>query len=213
MKILVIGAAGKTGEALVKQALAAGHTVTAFVHDAKEFDAPATGGPVARVIEGDVLDTAVLDSAVAGQDAVLDALGGHTPWKETTLETNAARNLIEAMERHGVKRLLVVSAIGVGDTANLVPSWYEHLIMPTLLKGIMHDKEHMETVVEASGLEWTLVRPAHLVNGEATGNVLTFEPGAGETAHKITRSDLAHFMLEILKNGTYKQQAVNVASS
>ena len=208
MKVLVIGAAGKTGEALVKGALARGYTVTAFVHDAKEFEAGGT-----RVIEGDVLDAAVLESAIAGQDAVLDALGGHTPWKETTLETNAARNVISGMGKHGVKRLMVVSAIGVGGTADLVPSWYEHLIMPTLLRGTMHDKEAMEPVVEASGLDWTLVRPGHLVDGEATGVLRLFEPGSGETAHKITRADLAGFMLDLLESGQYKTQAVNIASN
>ena len=208
MKILVIGAAGKMGEVLVKQALAEGHTVTAFVHDAKGFE-----GPGAEVIEGDVLDAAVVERAVAGQDAVLDALGGHTPWKETTLETNAARNLIEAMHKQGVKRLLVISAIGVGGTGDLVPGWYEHLIMPTLLRGVIKDKEQMEPVVEASALDWTLVRPGHLVDGERTGVVRTFEPGSGETAHKITRADLAAWMLEQLKTGGYVRAAVNVASN
>ena len=98
----------------------------------------------ARVVEGDVLDAATVDGAVEGQDAVLDALGGHTPWKQTSLDANAARNLITSMHRHGVKRLMVVSAIGVGGTTDLVPSWYEHLILPTLLRGAMKDKEQME---------------------------------------------------------------------
>ena len=208
MNILVIGAAGKTGEAIVKQALGQGHTVTAFVHTVKDFDIPG-----ARVLEGDVLDAAAVQAAVAGQDAVLDALGGHTPWKETSLETNAARNIIAAMQAHGVKRLLVVSAIGVGDTKDLVPSWYEHLIMPTLLKGTMADKERMEPEVEASGLEWTLVRPGHLVDGEASGKITFFEHGRGETAHKITRADVAAFMLDALTDGTYKHEAVNIASN
>ena len=208
MKILVIGAAGKTGEAIVKQALAKGHTVTAFVHSAKDFEAKG-----ARVIEGDVLDAAVLDGAIAGQEVVMDALGGHTPGKQTTLETSAAQNVIRSMQKHGVERLMVVSAIGVGETKDLVPSWYEHLIMPTLLRGAMHDKEQMEPVVETSGLDWTLVRPGHLVDGEATGKVLFFEPGRGETAHKITRADVAGFMLGLLESGEYKRQAVTIASN
>ena len=208
MKILVIGAAGKTGGAIVKQAQAEGHTVTAYVHDAKEFT---TDG--VRVIEGDVLDAAVLDGAVEGQDAVLDALGGHTPWKQTSLDANAARNLITSMHKHGVKRLLVVSAIGVGSTAELVPSWYEHLILPTLLRGAMKDKAEMEPMVEASGLEWTLVRPGHLIDGEATGKVHVFEEGKGEIAHKITRADVAAFMLEALRERRYLGAAVNIASN
>ena len=208
MNILVIGAAGKTGEAIVKQALGQGHTVTAFVHTAKDFDIPG-----ACVIEGDILDAALVQTAVAGQDAVLDALGGHTPWKESSLETNAARNIIGAMKTHNVKRLMIVSAIGVGGTGDLVPGWYERLIIPTLLKGAMADKERMEPVVETSGLDWTLVRAGHLVDGEPTGKITFFEPGQGQTAHKITRADVAAFMLDALAEGTYKQQAVNIASN
>lgn len=208
MNILVIGAGGKTGEAIVKKAVAQGHSVTAFVHSAENLDVPG-----ARVIQGDVLDATAVQAAVAGQDAVLDAIGGHTPWKETSLETNAARNIIAAMKAHSVKRLMVVSAIGVGGTQDLVPSWYEHLIMPTLLKGAMADKERMEPEVQASGLEWTLVRPGHLVDGEPTGKITFFEPGHGETAHKITRADVAVFLIDALASGDYKQQAVNIASN
>ncbi len=129
------------------------------------------------------------------------------------METDAARNVMEAMRKNGVKRLVVVSAIGVGGTADLVPVWYEKLVMPTFLRGAMKDKEQMEPEVEASDLDWTIVRPGHLVNGEATGTVRTFEPGAGETAHKITRADTAAFILEALKQGTYLKAAVNIASN
>lgn len=209
MKILVIGAGGATGEQVVNQAVEQGYQVTAFVHDAKAYEAP--GG--VRVVPGDVLDAGTVANAVAGQDAVIDCLGGHTPWKETHLEINAARNVIEAMKQHGVKRLMVVSAIGVGDTKELVPGWYEKLIMPTLLRGAMKDKEEMEPEVQASGLDWTLVRPGHLIGGERTGNVQLFQPAPGVTAHKITRADVAAFMLDALAEDKYIGEAVNIASN
>ena len=208
MKILVIGAAGGTGDELVKQAEALGHEVTALVHHTEKYH-PIPG---VRVVEGDVLNPATLEKVVPGQDAVFDALGGSTPWKETSMESDAARNVIAAMKSYGVTRLLVVSAIGVGGTKDLVPGWYEKLIMPTFLRGAMKDKEAMEPEVEASGLDWTLVRPGHLVNGERTGVVRLFEPGDGEIAHKITRADVAAFMLDALANRSYIGQAVNIAS-
>lgn len=209
MKILVIGAGGGTGEEVLGQAVERGHEVTAFVHHADDFSAP----PAIRVVQGDVLDAQAVQQAVAGQDAVIDTLGGHTPWKNTSLETNAARNIIDAMQGHDVSRLIVVSAIGVGETKDLVPGWYEKLIMPTLLRGAMQDKEAMEPEVEASGLAWTLVRPGHLVEGQRTGNVRFFEPGQGETAHKITRADVAAFMLDVLEQEKFVKQAVNIASN
>ncbi len=111
MKVLVIGAAGKSGEALVNEALAAGHKVTAFVRGAAQYKKANV-----RVIAGDVLDAAAVDVAVVGQDAVIDALGGKTPWKVTTMETSAAHNIVDAMRRNGVRRLLKISVIGAGES-------------------------------------------------------------------------------------------------
>ncbi len=85
MKVLVIGAAGKTGMAVVEQAVAAGHQVTAFVRNADEYKVSNV-----RVVEGDATDSAVMDEAVIGQDAVLDTIGGKAPYKATTLESSAA---------------------------------------------------------------------------------------------------------------------------
>jgi len=111
MKVLVIGAAGKSGEALVNEALAAGHKVTAFVRGAAQYKKANV-----RVVAGDVLDAAAVDVAVAGQDAVIDALGGKTPWKVTTMETSAAHNIVDAMQRNGVRRLLKISVVGAGES-------------------------------------------------------------------------------------------------
>ena len=99
MKVLVIGAAGRSGEALINEALAAGHSVTAFVRGGAQYKKANV-----RVIAGDVLDADAVDVAVAGQDAVIDALGGKTPWKVTTMETSAAHNIVDAMRRNGVRR-------------------------------------------------------------------------------------------------------------
>ena len=207
MKILVVGAAGKSGEALVEQALAEGHQVTAFVDDASEYKQNGV-----RVVEGDVLDSAKVDEAVAGQDAVLDALGGHTPYKQTTLETNAARNVIAAMQNHGVRKLIVISVLGEGDSKAHTTFLYEHVLMPTFLRGAVKDKAGMESAVEATDLDWILVRPPFLTDGELTGKVRVFSPENQEKAHKISRKDLAAFMLKQLSNSIYFRQAITVAT-
>ena len=113
MKVLVIGAAGRIGGALVNEALAAGHKVTAFVRGATPYKKANV-----KVVAGDVLDTDAVDVAVAGQDAVIDALGGKTPWKVTTMETSAAHNIVDAMWRNGVRRLLKISVVGAGESVN-----------------------------------------------------------------------------------------------
>ncbi|MEH2179529.1 NAD(P)-dependent oxidoreductase [Nostoc sp.] len=207
MKVLVIGAAGKTGRAVVEQAVAAGHQVTAFVHKADEYEVSDV-----RVIEGDATDSATMDAAAVGQDAVVDTIGGKTPYKETTLESSAANTIIAAMKRNGVRRLVVTSMIGEGESeANA--TLYERLLVSTLLRGADKDKAAMESAVESSGLDWVILRPAILNDDPAKGNVRVFDTETGEKAHKITRADLAAFMLVQLDNNEYLHQAVTIANS
>ena len=207
MKVLVIGAAGKTGRAVIEQAIAGGHQVTAFVHKADEYEVSDV-----RVIEGDATDNATMDAAVLGQDAVLDTIGGKTPYKETTLESSAANTIIAAMQRNGVHRLVVTSMLGEGESeANT--SFYVRLLVSTFLRGADKDKAAMESAVESSGLDWVILRPAILTDDPAKGNIRVFDPETGEKAHKITRADLADFMLAQLSSNEYLHQAVTIANS
>lgn len=208
MKILVIGAAGKTGAAVVDQALAAGHSITAFVHEA-DFD----HNDAVRVITGDALDPAKISEAVAGQDAVIDTLGGKTPYKETTLERDVAHGIIAAMQQHGVRRLLIVSALGVGDSKANASFVYEHLLLPTFLRGSTKDKAAMEAEVSTSHLDWTIVRPAILTDDDAVGSVRIYTAADADTAHKISRQDVARFLLDELPRNTYFGQTVTIATT
>ncbi len=207
MNILVIGAAGKTGTAVVEQALAAGHEVTAFVQKADEYKVPNV-----RVVEGDATSRADMDTAVRGQDAILDTIGGKTPYKTTTLESSAASTIIASMQQNGVRRLVVTSMLGVGDSgAN--ETFYERLLMSTFLRGADKDKSAMESAVESSGLDWVILRPAILSDDPATGNVRVFSAETDEKAHKITRADVAAFMLAQLASDKYLHQAVTIANT
>ncbi len=207
MKILVIGAAGKTGRAVVEQALAAGHEVTAFVHNAEDYDVAGV-----RVVAGDATDAAAMEAAVRGQDAVLDTVGGKTPYKATTLESSIASAIISAMKQHGVRRLVVTSMLGVGESKENAPI-YERLLLATFLRGADKDKGAMESAVESSGLDWVILRPAILTDGPATGQVQVFDPATGEKAHKITRIDLAAFMIAQLSSGEHLHKAITIANS
>ena len=207
MKVLVIGAAGKTGRAVVEQAMAAGHQVTAFVHKADEYQVSDV-----RVIEGDATLSADIDAAVIGQDAVLDTIGGKTPYKTTTLESSAASTIIASMQQNGVRRLVVTSMIGEGDSKANAP-FYERLLVSTLLRGANKDKAAMESAVESSNLDWVILRPAILTDDPAEGNVRVFDTETGEKAHKITRADLASFMIAQLSNDEYLHQSVTIANS
>ena len=206
MRVLVLGAAGRMGEEIVERALSAGHEVTAFVHQPEDYKR----GDV-RVVGGDARDRTVMLEAVRGQDAVLDALGGHLPFVETTLETDAARNVMEAMREAGVRRLVVVSTIGEGESIANVHGFYKNLIMPTLLRGVMKDKAGMEAAVEGSSLDWIIVRPAGLRDGESKG-IRLVSPETGEKVRFVTRADVAQFLVEQLTSDAYLHQAVGIAN-
>ena len=206
MKVLVVGAAGKTGRAVVDRAKAAGHQVTAFVHDATGYDVPGV-----RVYAGDAADPRAVDAAVAGQDAVIDTIGGRTPYKQTTLETSAAKTIIGAMQRNDVRRLVVTSTIGEGDSVANTP-FYDRILLATLLRGATPDKAAMEKEVEASGLEWIITRPAILTDKPATGDVHVYRPDTGEKAHTITRDDLAAFLVAQLTSDEHLRHAVTIAN-
>ena len=209
MKLLIIGAAGKTGQVLVEQALAAGHHVTAFVHDSEKYESPIG----VDVFAGDIQNPTKVAKAMEGQEAVLDTLGGHLPWKESTLETDSARIVLDCMRAAGVRRLIILSTLGEGDSTANVHSFYKHLIMPTLLRGVMKDKAGMESVVEASDLDWTIVRPAGLRDGDAKGDIRIVTPESEEKVRFITRADVAAFMLDQLTSKEFLHQAVGIANS
>lgn len=208
MKVLVIGAAGRSGEAVVNEALAAGHKVTAFVRGAASYKKANV-----RVVAGDVLEADAVELAVAGQDAVIDALGGKTPWKVTTMETNAAHNIVQAMRRNGVQRLLKISVVGAGESVKNAGFFNKHVLMRTFLKGLLVDKAGMEAEIESSNLDWTLVRPPMLTDGKKTGVARVLSTEGGEKAHKIGRADLAAFMVQQLESNRYVRQALTVTTT
>ena len=206
MNVLVIGAAGKTGRAVVEQAKAAGHRVTAFIRNADDYDVADV-----RIIEGDATDRATMEAAVAGQDAVLDTIGGKTPYKATTLESSAASAIIAAMQHQGVRRLVATSMLGEGESKENAPL-YIRLLVSTFLHGAKKDKAAMESAVKSSDLDWVILRPAILNDDPATGHVQVFDAEADEKAHQITRTDLATFMVAQLSSDDYLHQAVTIAN-
>jgi putative NADH-flavin reductase len=205
MNVIVFGASGKTGELVVEKALAAGHNVSAFVHAASTFPAGV------RVIIDDAQDDVAVRAAIRGQDAVIDTIGGKTPYKSSDLETNAVRNIIDGMTAEGARRLIVVSMMGIGESAEHAPLWYEYLLMPTFLHGATKDKAAMEGVVKASDLDFVIVRPPLLTDDPATGSVHIV--GGEHKGHKITRGDLAQFLVDQLTSDENLNQAVVVANS
>jgi putative NADH-flavin reductase len=206
MKVLVIGAAGKTGRAVVERSVKQGHQVTAFIHSEGGYDVP---GVEVRV--GDANDMATMEGAVLGQDAVIDAVGGKSPYKRTTLETGVAASVVGAMHRHGVRRLVAVSMFGAGDSAANAP-FYMKMLLATFLRGEVPDKSKKESTISGSELDWVIVRPPFLTEKPATGDVHVYPADSRDKPHSITRSDLAAFMVAQLTSDDYLGKAVTIAN-
>ena len=206
MKVIVFGAGGKTGTHVVEKALAAGHQVTIFVHTA-----PPQSDLRVRLITGDASNPGHVRAAISGHDAVIDTIGGRTPYKATELEQTAARNIVQAMKLEGVRRLEVVSMMGIGDSIDQTPFWYEYLLLPTFLHGATKDKTAMEATIESSNLDFLIARPPILTDDPATGTIQIIT--GDHKGHKITRADLAQFLVDQLTSPQYLGQAVLVANT
>ena len=207
MKVLVIGAGGKTGRLVVEKAVKAGHEVTALLHEAAAHE---TFMVEATIVHGDARNPSRLDQVMLGQQAVIDVIGGTTPFMETDLEAGTAKVVIDLMKRNQVKRLIVVSAMGVADSKEHAGWFYEHLLMPMYLGGTMRDKARMETEVEHSGLDFVIVRPPLLKDSAETGQI--HQVTGDKKAHSITRADLAQFLVDQLTSKQYMGQQVTIAN-
>jgi putative NADH-flavin reductase len=198
VKVLIIGATGSTGRILLEKALEQGHQVTALARNPSAV-APREYRP--RVLGGNVLDPEAVEAAVAGQDAVLSALGTRST-KPTTLFSESTHNVISAMDKQGVRRLVCVTGIGVGDSKGHVGFLYDRIIRPFVVKNVYEDKERQEEAIKQSDLDWVIVRPARLTDEPARGKYRVFL-GGSYTAKTISRADVAAFMLAQLTDDTY----------
>jgi putative NADH-flavin reductase len=199
MKILVLGATGSVGKHLVAQALEAGYEVRALVRDAAR--APAAKG--LEVVPGDALQAADVEAALAGCEAVIYSLGA-PPGKATTLFSETTRVLIAAMRKAGVQRLIAITGIGAGDSKGHGGWFYEWFIFPLFTSKLYADKDVQEKLIRESGLDWTIVRPASFTDGPRGGALRATDVLEGVTIRKISRADVAAFVLEELRTGRWR---------
>ena len=201
MNLLIIGATGGTGRELVKQALAREYNVTAFARNPAKVKIKHKN---LNIAEGNVLDYASAERAMKGQDAVLSALG-HKRWLiKTNILSEGTRNIITAMEKHGVKRFLCETSLGVGSSRGKLGLQYTLLLIPLLLYFYFKDKETQERYIMESSLDWTIVRPGKLTNGRKRGVYRHgLDVGNRILTVRISRADVADFMLNQLTDNTY----------
>jgi len=203
MKLLIIGASRGIGRQLLEQALQAGHLVTAMARHPEHLPRQSAG---LQTVAGDILNLSLVQQVVAGQEAVCLTIGVGVTIKPVTVFSEGTKNVLAAMAEHGVRRLVCVTGIGAGDSAGHGGLLYDRLFKPLLLKTIYEDKDRQEALIRASDTDWTIVRPGFLTNGPLTENYRVLTDLWGITADKISRADVAHFMLEELSAPRYVGQ-------
>ena len=203
MKLLIIGASRGIGRQLLEQAVEAGHQVTAMARHLEKLPRQQAG---LRMLAGDILDSAQVQQAVAEQEGVCLTIGVGVTIKPVTVFSQGTKNVLAAMADHGVRRLVCITGIGAGDSAGHGGLLYDRLFKPLLLKTIYEDKDRQEALIRASETDWTIVRPGFLTNGTLTGKYRVLIDLRGVTAGKISRADVAHFLLEELAAPRYLGQ-------
>ncbi|HEY5844629.1 MAG TPA: NAD(P)-binding oxidoreductase [Mycobacterium sp.] len=221
MKVLVVGATGGCGRAVVAELLERGHSVTAFSRHANELR---TEVGDLRTIDGDATDSRAVEDAVAGHDAVVVTLGisenavrvrllgpAHTA---ADVRSRGTGNVVAAMKRSGSRRLVVQSTYGVGETAARLGR-VDRAFFAVLIKHQAADHAVQEAVVRDSGLDWIIVQPVHLTDDPEDGTAdEEFVSVTGEVAsRKISRRAVGRVLADAVERADHLGTSIAVSAS
>ena len=200
MKLFLIGATGRTGQEVVQQALARDHHVTAFVRSPENIRLK---NERLTVLKGNAMDENELFRAMQNHDAVISTLGPREVFKPSSMLHDSALATTRAMNRSGVKRLVVLSAAAhFPGILNRIASF--------IMRNHMRDSLAMEAIVQASGLDWTIARPPRLTQ-EGYTTYRSRENAAPRMGFSLSRKAVAAFMLGAIEQRKHFHKIVGIA--
>lgn len=206
MKLLVFGATGSIGGRVVEQALDLGHVVGAFTRDPEKLDVEHSN---LRVFKGDVMDAPSVEEAMSDQEVVLCSLGAG---RKGVIRSEGTRNIVRAMQEAGVRRLICQTTLGVGDSRDNLSFLWKYVMFGALLRPAYEDHVLQEDYVKQSRLDWIIVRPGAFTKGGRTGKYRHgFTSNDRSIKLKVSRADVADFMLRQITDDTYLHQAPGVS--
>lgn len=208
-KVVVLGANGGIGLQAVLAALKAGHTVTAILRTPTNLQ---IAHPNLQIVQGDVMKPEALDTYLENKDVIISAIGKNS-LKKTTLYSQGNQNLMEAMKRVGTTRAFFISASGlvVNPSHSLLMRLATKFILQTLLRNMYADLWRMEKIVKESAINWTIIRPPKLLDKPETGKYRIAIDAFLNKGFKISRADIAHFIVSNLTNEALFNKTVEVA--
>jgi putative NADH-flavin reductase len=214
MKVLVVGATGKVGRMVVQESLRLNHHVTAFGRSVDHI----TPTDQLTIAKGDVRDTKSIDATMPGHDVVVLTFGAILSFRTILFDTDVCetgtRNIVSAMKRAGIPRLVAMTSIGAGNSAGHGSWMFRNIIKPVMLGRIMKDRSRQEEVVRASTLpKWVIVRPAELNDGDRTEKLRHFTSFDGlSEPSTISRSSVAAFLVKMISDQTYDKSDVLISN-
>ncbi len=213
MKVIIFGATGFSGQAILAEAIKQGHEVTVLVRDSSKVKINHNN---LRIVEGNVLDSQKVAFVIQNQEAVIQCLGvgGKGDGKPTTFISDATKIIVDEMQKQNIKRLIALSNVGAGNSIAFQPWFFTKIILTYFmkwLKVIIDDKNRMEPIIMNSNLNWTIVRCPNIVDKPAKGKYNATLDGKGLKL-SITLDDLSKFMVGQLKDTTFNKQAPCVSN-
>jgi nucleoside-diphosphate-sugar epimerase len=213
MKVIIFGATGFSGQAILAETIKQGHDVTVLVRDSSKVKINHNN---LRIVEGNVLDSQKVAFVIQNQEAVIQCLGvgGKGDGKPTTFISDATKIIVDEMQKQNIKRLIALSNVGAGNSIAFQPWFFTKIILTYFmkwLKVIIYDKNRMEPIIMNSNLNWTIVRCPNIVDKPAKGKYNATLDGKGLKL-SITLDDLSKFMVGQLKETTFNKQAPCVSN-
>jgi putative NADH-flavin reductase len=216
MKILVLGISGRTGKLVAAEALKRGYVVAGIARNPESVSIEG-----AEITKGSPSDYDTVRKAIEGCDAVVSVLNTlnqsdglfrkiNTPLNVMTV---CMKNLVRAMNEIKIRRVVVMSALGVGDSAKEVSAFFRFIISISNIKYVYMDHDSQEKVLEESQLDWTVVRPVMLNDKSENISVLHNLKGAGKLKQAISRNAVANFMLDCIEKGLFINQKPGISNA
>lgn len=209
MKVIVFGATGTVGRLAVARMLEEGHEVTAFARRPARVE---YGDPKLTLAAGDAMDATAVERALRGHDAVVVTIGAGAK-RRSVVRSQATLNIIRGMQRYGVRRLICQSTLGAHDSWGNLNFFWKRIMFGALLRPVFRDHELQESLVRASGLDWTIVRPSAFTDGPALSAFREgFRPDERGLRLRIARADVAEFLKRQLSDARDMHRAVGIST-
>ncbi len=218
MKILIIGATGRTGRLIVEEALKQGYDLNVLVRDKNKM--PFNSKSI-KVYQGTSASRTDLAAAMQGCDLIISALGiaraSDAPWSKLITPkkfiTESMKNVIAEAGQQNLKRLITISAWGAGETKKEIPFWLRWLINHTNLGPVYAEHESQEKLLANSNLNWTAVRPVALNDSKKIKTLKMSFNNTPKPSLYISRQSVAKFMVDIVKSDKYDRRSPTISEN